>query len=194
MTARGLILSASRRVQARPPVTLGLLPAKKKDSAQTARITIRAAKAWAVLYRLVHSIIPQQWCCQASSRYWAMPPVAVGRHVREAAQTSRSLASLRGHGAVCGCVAGWPAVTVSNGRPRTPLGAAVCSSSMVSGQSHTAAAVCACSLGTIRGAHRAGDRLIASAAERKKCALGRNAIDAGGHPSVLGAVPAATRL
>jgi cobyrinic acid a,c-diamide synthase len=180
MTARGLIVAASRSGSGKTTVTLGLLAALKRRG-----ITIRAAKAGPdYIDPAFHAAASGAASVNLDS--WAMPPWLLDALTGEAAQTAE-LVIIEGAMGLFDGVAGAPGRTGSTADLATHLGLPVLLVLDVSGQSQTAAAVVRGLAGHDPGVRIAGVVLNRVGSERHR-ALVENAIDAVGIP-VLGAVP-----
>jgi len=180
MTARGLIVAASRSGSGKTTVTLGLLAALKRRG-----IAIRAAKAGPdYIDPAFHAAASGAASVNLDS--WAMPPWLLDALTGEAAQTAE-LVIIEGAMGLFDGVAGAPGRTGSTADLATHLGLPVLLVLDVSGQSQTAAAVVRGLAGHDPGVRIAGVVLNRVGSERHR-ALVENAIDAVGIP-VLGAVP-----
>ncbi len=180
MTARGLIVAASRSGSGKTTVTLGLLAALKRRG-----IAIRAAKAGPdYIDPAFHAAASGAASINLDS--WAMPPGLLDALTGEAAQTAELLI-IEGVMGLFDGVAGAPGRTGSTADLATHLGLPVLLVLDVSGQSQTAAAVVRGLAGHDPSVRIAGVVLNRVGSERHR-ALVENAIDAVGIP-VLGAVP-----
>jgi cobyrinic acid a,c-diamide synthase len=180
MTARGLIVAASRSGSGKTTVTLGLLAALKRRG-----IAIRAAKAGPdYIDPAFHAAASGAASINLDS--WAMPPGLLDALTGEAAQTAQLLI-IEGVMGLFDGVAGAPGRTGSTADLATHLGLPVLLVLDVSGQSQTAAAVVRGLAGHNPGVRIAGVVLNRVGSERHR-ALVENAVDAVGIP-VLGAVP-----
>ncbi len=180
MTARGLIVAASRSGSGKTTVTLGLLAALKRRG-----IAIRAAKAGPdYIDPAFHAAASGAASINLDS--WAMPPGLLDALTGEAAQTAELLI-IEGVMGLFDGVVGAPGRTGSTADLATHLGLPVLLVLDVSGQSQTAAAVVRGLAGHDPGVRIAGVVLNRVGSERHR-ALVENAIDAVGIP-VLGAVP-----
>jgi cobyrinic acid a,c-diamide synthase len=180
MTARGLIVAASRSGSGKTTVTLGLLAALKRRG-----IAVRAGKAGPdYIDPAFHAAASGAASINLDS--WAMPPGLLHVLTGQAAQTA-DLLIIEGVMGLFDGVAGAPGRTGSTADLATHLGLPVLLVLDVSGQSQTAAAV-------VRGlaAHDPGLRIAGVVLNRvgseRHRALVENAIDAVGM-AVLGAVP-----
>src|SRR5712671_7994491 len=180
MTARGLIVAASRSGAGKTTVTLGLRAALKRRG-----IAIRAAKAGPdYIDPAFHAAASGAASINLDS--WAMPPELLDALTGEAAQTAE-LVIIEGAMGLFDGVAGAPGRTGSTADLATQLGLPVLLVLDVSGQSQTAAAVVRGLAGHDPAVRIAGVVLNRVGSERHR-ALVTNAIDAVGIP-VLGAVP-----
>ena len=180
MTARGLIVVASRSGSGKTTVTLGLLAALKRRG-----VAIRAAKAGPdYIDPAFHAAASGAASINLDS--WAMPPRLLDALAGEAAQTAELLI-IEGVMGLFDGVAGAPGRTGSTADLATQLGLPVLLVLDVSGQSQTAAAVVRGLAGHDPAVRIAGVVLNRVGSERHR-ALVTNAIDAVGIP-VLGAVP-----
>jgi cobyrinic acid a,c-diamide synthase len=180
MTARGLIVAASRSGSGKTTVTLGLLAALKRRG-----IAIRAAKAGPdYIDPAFHAAASGAASINLDS--WAMPPWLLDALAGEAAQTAELLI-IEGVMGLFDGVAGAPGRTGSTADLATQLGLPVLLVLDVSGQSQTAAAVVRGLAGHDPAVRIAGVVLNRVGSERHR-ALVENAVDALGIP-VLGAVP-----
>src|SRR5258707_10755939 len=134
MTARGLIVAASRSGSGKTTVTLGLLAALKRRG-----IAIRAAKAGPdYIDPAFHGAASGAASINLDS--WAMPPRLLDALAGEAAQTAELLI-IEGVMGLFDGVAGAPGRTGSTADLATQLGLPVLLVLDVSGQSQTSAAV-----------------------------------------------------
>ncbi len=180
MTARGLIVAASRSGSGKTTVTLGLLAALKRRG-----IAVRAAKAGPdYIDPAFHAAATGAASTNLDS--WAMPPELLDALIGEAAQTAELLI-IEGVMGLFDGVAGPPGRTGSTADLARCLRLPVLLVLDVSGQSQTAAAV-------VRGlaAHDPGVRIAGIVLNRvgseRHRRLVEEAIDALSIP-VLGAVP-----
>ena len=180
MTARGLIVAASRSGSGKTTVTLGLLAALKRGG-----IAVRASKAGPdYIDPAFHAAATGAASINLDS--WAMPPGLLDVLAGEAARTAELLV-IEGVMGLFDGVAGSPGRTGSTADLATCLGLPVLLVLDVSGQSQTAAAVVRGLAGHDPGVRIAGVVLNRIGSERHR-ALVEDAIDALGIP-VLGAVP-----
>jgi len=180
MTARGLIVAASRSGSGKTTVTLGLLAALKRGG-----IAVRAGKAGPdYIDPAFHAAATGAASINLDS--WAMPPGLLDVLAGEAARTAELLV-IEGVMGLFDGVAGSPGRTGSTADLATCLGLPVLLVLDVSGQSQTAAAVVRGLAGHDPGVRIAGVVLNRIGSERHR-ALVEDAIDALGIP-VLGAVP-----
>jgi cobyrinic acid a,c-diamide synthase len=180
MTARGLIVAASRSGSGKTTVTLGLLAALKRRG-----ITVRAAKTGPdYIDPAFHAAASGAASINLDS--WAMPPGLLDALAGEAAQTAE-LVIIEGVMGLFDGVAGAPGRTGSTADLATHLGLPVLVVLDVSGQSQTAAAVVRGLAGHDPDVRIAGVVLNRVGSARHR-ALVENAIDTVGIP-VLGAVP-----
>jgi cobyrinic acid a,c-diamide synthase len=180
MTARGLIVAASRSGSGKTTVTLGLLAALKRRG-----IAIRAAKAGPdYIDPAFHAAASGAASINLDS--WAMPPGLLDALTRETAQTAELLI-IEGVMGLFDGVEGPQGRTGSTADLAAHLGLPALLVLDVSGQSQTAAAVLRGLAGHDPGVRIAGVVLNRVGSERHR-ALVENAIDALGIP-VLGAVP-----
>ena len=180
MTARGLIVAASRSGSGKTTVTLGLLAALRRHG-----ISVRAAKVGPdYIDPAFHAAATGAASITLDS--WAMPPGLLGALAEEAAQAAEILI-IEGVMGLFDGVAGSPGRTGSTADLAARLRLPVLLVLDVSGQSQTAAAV-------VRGlaSHDAAVRIAGVVLNRvgseRHRALVAPAIDALGIP-VLGAVP-----
>jgi cobyrinic acid a,c-diamide synthase len=180
MTARGLIVAASRSGSGKTTVALGLLAAFKRLG-----VAVRAAKAGPdYIDPAFHAAASGAASINLDS--WAMPPDLLHALAGEAAETAE-LVVVEGVMGLFDGVAGPPGRTGSTADLAARLGLPVLLVLDVSGQSQTAAAV-------VRGlaAHDPAVRIAGVVLNRvgsaRHCALVEDAIDRLGVP-VLGAVP-----
>jgi cobyrinic acid a,c-diamide synthase len=180
MTARGLIVAASRSGSGKTTVTLGLLAALKRRG-----IAVRAGKAGPdYIDPAFHAAASGAASINLDS--WAMPPGLLHALTGQAAQTA-DLLIIEGVMGLFDGVAGAPGRTGSTADLATHLGLPVLLVLDVSGQSQTAAAVVHGLAAHDPGLRIAGVVLNRVGSERHR-ALVENAIDAVGM-AVLGAVP-----
>jgi cobyrinic acid a,c-diamide synthase len=180
MTARGLIVAASRSGSGKTTVTLGLLAALKRRGT-----AIRVAKAGPdYIDPAFHAAASGAASINLDS--WAMPPGLLDALTGEAAQTAELLI-IEGVMGLFDGVAGAPGRSGSTADLAVHLGLPVLLVLDVSGQSQTAAAVVRGLAGHHPGVRIAGVVLNRVGSERHR-ALVETAIDAVGIP-VLGAVP-----
>jgi cobyrinic acid a,c-diamide synthase len=180
MTARGLIVAASRSGSGKTTVTLGLLAALKRRG-----IAVRAAKAGPdYIDPAFHAAATGVASVNLDS--WAMPPGLLDALTWETAQTAELLI-IEGVMGLFDGVAGPPGRTGSTADLATRLCLPVVLVLDVSGQSQTAAAVVRGLAAHAPSVRIAGVVLNRVGSERHR-ALVEDAIDALGIP-VLGAVP-----
>jgi cobyrinic acid a,c-diamide synthase len=180
MTARGLVVAASRSGSGKTTVTLGLLAALKRRG-----VAVRAGKAGPdYIDPAFHAAATGAASINLDS--WAMPPDLLDALAGEVAQTAE-LFVVEGVMGLFDGVAGAPGRTGSTADLATRLGLPVLLVLDVSGQSQTAAAVVRGLAGHNPGLRIAGVVLNRVAGERHR-ELVRDAVDALGIP-VLGAVP-----
>src|SRR5215468_9420820 len=185
MTARGLIVAASRSGSGKTTVTLGLLAALRRHG-----ITVRAAKVGPdYIDPAFHAAATGAASITLDS--WAMPPGLLGALAEEAAQAAEILI-IEGVMGLFDGVAGSPGRTGSTADLAARLRLPVLLVLDVSGQSQTAAAVVRGLASHDPGVRIAGVVLNRIGSERHR-RLVADAVAALNIP-ILGAIPRDTRL